>query len=63
MNSAPKILKIMLPRVTKRSLTAEPSPNLVVSTEYMAGKTTTRIRKLASELNGIRKLDFKGNVS
>jgi hypothetical protein len=58
MKRAPKILKKRLLRVTIRSLTAVLNPNWKVRNEYMAGKRTTRMKKLATELSGMRKLDY-----
>lgn len=57
MKSAPRMLKMMLPRVTIRSLTAALSPNCEVRTEYRSGKMTMRMKVLARELRGMRKLD------
>lgn len=59
MKNAPKMLKNMLPRVTIRSLRAALSPNCEVKMEYIPGKITTRTKKLATELSGMRKLDYE----
>ena len=55
---APKILKKRLLRVMIRSLMAVLNPNWEVRKGYMAGNRTTRTRKLATELSGMRKLDY-----
>ena len=57
MKSAPKMLRMILPRVTIRSLTAALSPKCEVRTEYRTGKMTMRMKKLARALSGMRKLD------
>jgi hypothetical protein len=58
MLSAPEIRKRTLPRVTMRSLILGCMSNMVVRSEYMAGRMATRRMKLATELIGIKKLAY-----